>query len=867
MSEHNITIDGGKSVRLSTAGKYCDRDIVVTATGVAGGIVPESKEWQQTPDLVQAYLDEVSYDSADYSDSRVKDYAPSTVSPLNAYPVGVSVVTPAGTLDREGYEQSVNAGAVTLYNDTPKKYTVYSVRDGATIKATGTLHPTGTLRQIKCGSASNVRDLGGWACDGGTVKYGKLFRGGFLSADDREVLVNQLGVRVDLDLRGVEETKGATTSPLGNDIIYTLVEGNTISYNIKTAGHPVWRQILRCIFDCAISDTPVYFHCAAGRDRTGTVACIIEALLGVSQSDIDKDYELTCFALCVGDPHDPIRTKISWSDSVSGLIPAITSLTVGNTFRDKVINWVSSLGFTPREISDFRNAMIDGTPSTIAYPVTKSTSANCTISGEEVALVGSTYTGTITVADGYMLSSVTVMMDGVNITASAVSNNTITIPNVSGDVIISAVAIEDPSANIPDYTMLEYAYVENEKTGEVDTGYTNTVNTGISVTFKNLSSSSGGANTAICGNNDYAIGATTDYRVYKGTNKSFKIGEFSDFMDGWHTASLNTSNDGKYAIDGAVKNDWNNGSTTATNFNETIRIFSAGSHSAFTKKAYQKQIEEFVIYENGSAVKTFKPCRRNKKDNVTENIGFFCIEDNTFHASTGDVKGGPNVTNYSVTKNPSANCNISGADSVLVGSAYTATVSVDAGYKLWSVTVTMGSVDISATAVSGNTISIASVTGNVVISATAEAEQTTVDNLLTTAITMPPNDTSIFNGKGWQERKRLSGQSNTVKDNTGDPLTCVTGHFKVKHGDTVYLKGITVTTSTYGHTAYSVQDNGAYVDGSAINLANNATNNNGIISFVVTVKDDNNKDLIQWMRLEVGTISDDAVITVNKPLH
>ena len=34
---HNVTVEGGTSVRLPTAGKYCDRDIVVTATG--GGSV------------------------------------------------------------------------------------------------------------------------------------------------------------------------------------------------------------------------------------------------------------------------------------------------------------------------------------------------------------------------------------------------------------------------------------------------------------------------------------------------------------------------------------------------------------------------------------------------------------------------------------------------------------------------------------------------------------------------------------------------------------------------------------------------------------------------------------------------------------
>lgn len=30
---HNITVEGGKSVRLPTAGKYCDRDIIITAEG------------------------------------------------------------------------------------------------------------------------------------------------------------------------------------------------------------------------------------------------------------------------------------------------------------------------------------------------------------------------------------------------------------------------------------------------------------------------------------------------------------------------------------------------------------------------------------------------------------------------------------------------------------------------------------------------------------------------------------------------------------------------------------------------------------------------------------------------------------------
>ena len=35
MAEHNFTVEGGSSIRLKTAGKYCDRDIIVTALGGA----------------------------------------------------------------------------------------------------------------------------------------------------------------------------------------------------------------------------------------------------------------------------------------------------------------------------------------------------------------------------------------------------------------------------------------------------------------------------------------------------------------------------------------------------------------------------------------------------------------------------------------------------------------------------------------------------------------------------------------------------------------------------------------------------------------------------------------------------------------
>ena len=55
------------------------------------------------------------------------------------------------------------------------------------------------------------------------------------------------------------------------------------------------KAIFDPLFDYVIANKPTYFHCSAGADRTGVVALLCEAILGVSQSDCDKDYELSSF--------------------------------------------------------------------------------------------------------------------------------------------------------------------------------------------------------------------------------------------------------------------------------------------------------------------------------------------------------------------------------------------------------------------------------------------------------------------------------------------------------------------------------------------------------------------------------------------
>lgn len=377
------------NTKAGTTGAKTIAQMQATVDGISTKM---SVTWHQCPEAVRNYIANVTYDPSDYSNSQISNYAPATPITANTKPIGKTV------------------GGVTYYNEVPNVETPFSADSAA-----GTLKPLDVLRWINTPRAPNVRDLGGWPCDGGTIKYGLLYRGGEVTSEDRSVLVGQLGIRHDLDLRGTAEANLAS-SPLGSDVYYTCAP-QYAWYALTPV--ETWVINLRTVFDAVTHGEPVYFHCLVGADRTGTLACVLEALLGVSQSDIDKDYELTCFY--TGTSTDALARRRNESDW-TGLINQINALP-GSTFQDKVVGWVATLGFTAAEINAFRAAMIDGAPGTVTpsidtYTVTNTltnaTSDNSAASATEYQ----PYTAKITPASGYAISSVQVKMGGVDVTGS-----------------------------------------------------------------------------------------------------------------------------------------------------------------------------------------------------------------------------------------------------------------------------------------------------------------------------------------------------------------------------------------------------------------------------------------------------------------
>lgn len=332
-----------------------------------------------------------------------------------------------------------------LYNLVPNR--VYKWTGASS--GTGKAKATDALRMIRMAGVRNVRDLGGWPCDGGIVRYGRIFRGGQLSNNNVAIAtawdiaeLKALGVKVELDIRATSE-QDRTTSVLGDGVEFVSkpTANNAVGLLKNHPDEAV--AILNAIFTAVAADKPIYFHCQAGADRTGTIAFVLLALLGVDHVSLDIDYELTSF-------YDSRKRNASpWPEQWT----YINGFT-GDSPKEKVTAWALANGITQTQIDAYRAKMIytgyiassSGNTTPTTYPVTL-TLTNCTSSNEASSVAaGAAYTTTITASSGHTLGSITVTMGGTDISSTAVSGSAVTISSVTGTIVITAAATATPAA-------------------------------------------------------------------------------------------------------------------------------------------------------------------------------------------------------------------------------------------------------------------------------------------------------------------------------------------------------------------------------------------------------------------------------------
>ena len=328
--------------------------------------------------------------------------------------------------------------------------------------------------------------------------------------------------------------------------------------------------------------------------------------------------------------------------------------------------------------------------------------------------------------------------------------------------------------------------------------------------------------------------------------------------DGTYTVKYEMNNGtmvnvGNMALDSNVYYSVTNTLTKCSTNNSTKTVVEGGSYTAT------------ITPNSGHNISTVKVTMGGK--DVTSSA--YSNGKITIASVTGDIviTATAAANTYSVTKNLT-NCAISNtASSVTHGASYSATVTANSGYTLKSVTATMGG---SAVTVTNGVISIASVTGNIVITATAEVGMVNQIPISTDA------SGNLFVGtngeKGYKTGYRISASSGNESAQSGAE---VTGFIPVKTGDTMYIKGINVNTA--GTNVLGFYNSSRK---SAVVTSNPNTGVpmyylfpggvNGEVRSVVlnatTIGNDNFLDHVAYIRVSADKIDGDSIITINQPI-
>ena len=303
------------------------------------GHISSQTPWCLENDITHAYLNDFSYD--DYADdlnasfimdyfNRPHDYRLDAPKPVNlswtevkgAQSQRVEVSESADYADSLVYTVKADTSGYDLYNLIPGRkyyYRVIAVTDGAeNTVSTGEFETSGMLRMILAEGTWNVRDMGGWisSLTGQPIAYGKIFRGAQLKAKGKDVTLltadgvkamRDAGIKAELDLRSDSDVPSKVSAIAGPDyaVDFTVVSKSVSARMLNFDNNDAGIVELKWIISELKKNRPVYYHCQNGADRTGTLGFLIGALLGMSEGDLAKDYELTTFCEPYAAAYDP----------------------------------------------------------------------------------------------------------------------------------------------------------------------------------------------------------------------------------------------------------------------------------------------------------------------------------------------------------------------------------------------------------------------------------------------------------------------------------------------------------------------------------------------------------------------------------
>lgn len=230
-----------------------------------------------------------------------------------------------------------------------------------------TFRTKAVARTISIEGMTNTRDMGGYYVENGAkrIKQGMVYRGAKIedaTEAGKQKMLYEYGIKTDLDLRGE-----VAESPLGDSVNFVNVSGpyyiggdgiDSLKDSNKAHWSGTYREaLIKEIKTFANPENyPIYVHCSLGRDRTGTICFLINALCGVGEMDLYMDYELSFMSVMGNIDGQNPRNMVG--GAFTNLYNYIKNYGTG-TMAENTEKFMLDIGITQAEIDAIREIMIE----------------------------------------------------------------------------------------------------------------------------------------------------------------------------------------------------------------------------------------------------------------------------------------------------------------------------------------------------------------------------------------------------------------------------------------------------------------------------------------------------------------------------
>ena len=213
-------------------------------------------------------------------------------------------------------------------------------------------------RSLFIDGVTNARDDGGWKIKGQNkyTKQGLMYRMGRLNTSGTTYIqpagiasFQALGIKTEIDLRNSSDYLPSGTAVEGVAYYnFPLSHTSNASYFTDDTNKLGVKNTLKLMANS--SNYPLMFHCNIGTDRTGFISFIVNALLGVEEECLYRDYMMSNFTE-IGSARD-IASISTYLSQLKTNYNGASDLSLGAK------NYMLSLGVSEENIESIKTIML-----------------------------------------------------------------------------------------------------------------------------------------------------------------------------------------------------------------------------------------------------------------------------------------------------------------------------------------------------------------------------------------------------------------------------------------------------------------------------------------------------------------------------